>query len=381
MSKATIMAGIPASNSALLHRIRFNVGDPVALIGVNGSSTLILRDIEMHRAQSHAKADKIACPADFEPESGLSGDRETATAQAAAECLKRQNISTVTADRTLPLIFAKIIRDAGVTVECDTEMGVVERRAKDDQEVQWLREAQSTTEGAVRLACEFIADADVAADGTLMRDGEILTSERVRSEVDIWLMRQGYASPPCIIAGGPQGADCHKLGDGPLKTGQPVIIDIFPENRISGYNGDCTRTVVHGEISEQLAKMHLAVVEAKHAGQNATRTGVTGESVHHAVINKIEEHGFKIGIPNDSEPDEYCGMVHGTGHGIGLDVHEPPLLDFKGPELVTGDALTIEPGLYSKAIGGIRIEDMVIVTENGYDNLNSLPEGLDWRTK
>ena len=347
----TIMAGIPAKNAALFHRLRFSVGDPVALIDVKGSSTLILRDIEMHRAKQHARADNISCPADFEPENGLSGDRETATAQAAAEFLVQNGVSSVVADRTLPLIFAELIRQRGIEVQCDVDLGVSGRRAKDEQEIEWLRQAQRTTEGAIRLACERIANATANADGVLIHEAEPLTSERVRSEVDIWLMQQGFGTIPAIIAGGPQGADCHNLGTGPLYTGQPIIVDIFPEDRKSGYNGDCTRTVVNGDISDELQKMHTAVAEAKQAGQLATRAGVTGESVHQAVIDKIQEHGFKIGIPAENEPNEYCAMVHGTGHGIGLDVHEPPLLDFKGPELVRGDALTIEPGLYSNAIG------------------------------
>ena len=378
-SNATLMAGIPASNAALYHAIRFSVGDPVAFITLGKHSTLILRDIEMHRAQQKANADKIACPADFAPASGLSGDRETATAQAAAEFLKQNSISSITADRTLPFIFAEIIRQQGIAVKCDMEMGVAQRRSKDQQEIGWLREAQAVTEGAVRLACERIAGADVNSQGQLMFEGSVLTSERVRSEVDIWLLQQGYSSVPCIIAGGPQGADCHNVGNGPLMTGEPVIVDIFPENRATGYNGDCTRTVVHGEVSDELSKMHAAVVDAKKAGEAATRSGVTGEDVHKAVIARIEEHGFKIGIPDESTPDEYCSMVHGTGHGIGLDVHEPPLLDFKGPQLVCGDALTIEPGLYSKAIGGIRVEDMVIVNDDGCESLNKLPESLKWK--
>lgn len=376
--KATVMGGIPATNSALYHAIRFNVGDPVALLHVNGSSTLILRDIEMHRAEQHARADQVACPADFEPESGLSGDRETATAQSAAEFLHRNGIQSVTADRTLPLIYAELIRQRGIEVICDQDMGVSQRRTKDETEVQWLREAQSVTEDAIRLACKMIGRATAAADGILQVDGAELTSERVRSEIDIFLMKQGYASVPSIVACGPDGADCHNLGTGPLRTGQSVIVDIFPCNRATGYNGDCTRTVVHGEISDELQKMHAAVVDAKQAGQQATKAGVTGEDVHQAVIDRIVANGYKTGIPSDSDPDEYCAMVHGTGHGIGLDVHEPPLLDFKGPQLVVGDALTIEPGLYCKAIGGIRIEDMVIVTENGIENLNKLPEGLQW---
>ncbi len=382
-SKTYLMAGIPEKNSALYHALRFSVGDPAAMVTLNGGngqakSILILRDIEMHRARLHARVDQVSCPAEFAPAAGLSGDRETATAQATAECLRRNGVKSVVADRTLPLIFADVIRAAGIEVNCDREKGVVDRRAKDEQEIQWLREAQATTEGAMEMACRLVGRAKPAADGVLMHDGAPLTSGRVRFEIDVWLLKQGYSNVPSIVAGGPQGADCHDIGHGPLRTGQPVIVDIFPQNRTTRYNGDCTRTVVNGPISDELRRMHAAVVAAKAAGQAATRPGVTGESVHQAVIDTIRQHGYQIGIPAASEPDSYCAMVHGTGHGIGLDVHESPLLDFKGPTLLLGDALTIEPGLYSKAIGGIRVEDMVIVNEQGCESLNKLPEGLCW---
>ena len=381
-SSANVMAGIPAINSALYRKVRFNVGDPVALVAIgegdDQKSIFILRDIEMHRAKQHAQADEIACPADYAPTEGLSGDRETATAQATAECLVQHGITSVVADRTLPLIFAEIIRARGIEVVCDMEFGVTDRRSKDAQEIAWLKEAQAATEQAMEMACQLIARANVDEDGTLMHEGSPLTSERVRNAIDVKLLELGYANVPSIVAGGPTGADCHEIGSGPLKTGQPVIVDIFPQNRSTLYNGDCTRTVVHGTVSEQLEQMHAAVYAAKQAGEAAVKPGVTGEDVHKAVIAKIREHGFEIGIPDETMSDEYCAMVHGTGHGIGLDVHEPPLLDFKGPELVVGDALTIEPGVYSKAIGGIRIEDMVVVTETGCENLNQLPQGLDW---
>ena len=125
--------------------------------------------------------------------------------------------------------------------------------------------------------------------------------------------------------------------------------------------------------------MHEAVADAKRQAIEATRSGVTGESVHEATAKALISHGYQMGLPTDDDPDSYCAMTCGTGHGIGLEVHEPPLLDYKGPKLLVGDALTIEPGLYCRAIGGIRLEDLVIVTEDGCENLNTLPEGLDWR--
>jgi Xaa-Pro aminopeptidase len=380
---ATVMAGIPAINNALYQRIRFRVGDPAALIELPGKagrreSILILRDIEMRRARQHARADRVACPADFAPETGLSGDRETATAQAVAECLRRGGVRRVVADRTLPLIFAHEINRAGIAVDCDLDMGVRQRRSKSEEEIAHLRKAQNVTEGAVQMACEMVAKANARADGVLLVAGQPLTSERIRTSVDVWLLGQGFSNPESIIAGGPQGADCHNSGTGELRTGQPVIIDIFPRDRRTFYNGDCTRTVVHGQVRDELVRMHAAVARAKAAAIAAVRAGVTGEAVHAATAKAITESGFAMGLPDDDAPDSYCAMVHGTGHGIGLDVHEPPLLDQGGPELVSGDAVTIEPGLYTKALGGLRIEDLVIVTPEGCENLGSLPEGLTW---
>jgi Xaa-Pro aminopeptidase len=386
---ATIMAGIPETNSALYRRIRFCVGDPVALIELPGDgpgkqAILILRDIEMARARAKAQAGpgtrlRVTCPADFAPEGGLSGDRETATAQAAAACLRRAAVEHVIADRTLPLIFAETVRQMGISVECDPEMGILERRSKDRQEITWLRESQAVTEEVMKMACGLIASAEARGDGVLVRDGQPLTSERVRTAIDHWLLDRGYSNPPSIVAGGRGGADCHNLGYGELRTGQPVIVDIFPRNRQTRYYGDCTRTVVHGEVPAEIAQMHAAVCEAKAAAIAAVKPGLTGEAVHAATTEAITCRGYAIGLPDDQSPDCYCAITHGTGHGVGLDVHEPPLLDLKGPELVVGDVVTIEPGLYRKDLGGVRVEDMIVVTEEGCENLNRLAEGLHWR--
>ncbi len=378
--RVTVMGGIPAHNLSLYRKIRFKVGDPASVIEIPGRGTvLVIRDIEMERARQHARADEIFCPADFPPKGEpLSGDREIATAQATAVCLERAGIGEVWTDRSLPMIFAHEMTRLGITVRCDPDMGVVDRRSKDAQEIELLRDAQRVTEEAMEMACRLVARATAGADGALKSDGETLTSEGVRRRIDTFLLERGYVNPPSIVAGGPNGADCHNLGSGTLYTGQPIIIDIFPQNRETLYNGDCTRTVVHGEVPEVLQEWHRAVAEAKAAAIGATRAGVTGEAVHAATAEVIRAHGYDMGLPGPDAPPTYTGMVHGTGHGVGLEVHEPPLLDRRGPALVVGDALTIEPGLYCHATGGMRIEDMVIVTDDGCINLNELHEGLDW---
>ncbi len=382
-ASARIAAGIPSVHSSLYWRIRFSVSDQVVLLELptasGTESVMILRDIEMDRARETAKVDRVACPADYAPAGGLSGDRETANAQAAAECLRRAGITHAVGDRALPLIFADFARKAGITIECDPDMWVHERRQKTPEEIEHLRYAQSITEQSVQMACELIANASVRTDGVLMHEGTPLTSERVRATVDHWLLDRDFVNPMAIIAGGPGASDCHYLGTGELRTGEPVIVDIFPRYRKTRYNGDCTRTVVHGDIPDEVVKMHAAVRTAKAAAEKTIRVGATGEMVHLATIQAMKDAGYAYGLPPVDSPLSYCALTHGTGHGVGLDVHEPPLLDIKGPALLAGEALTVEPGLYQRNLGGVRIEDMVIVTEHGHENLNTIADGLCWK--
>ncbi len=382
MSTASLTAGVPSTNAILYHAIRFLVGDPAALIEIEGavpSRVLILREIEMDRARQHARADAVFGYSDFAPAGGLSADRATCAAQSVVECLRRNNISRVVTDRSLPFVYAHFIMDAGIALEYDPEKGVLDRRAKDDEEIGHLAEAQRVTEQVMERACRLIACAGVDAEGVLVHEGETLTAERVQTLVDLWLLELGYDNPGSIVACGPEGGDCHNHGHGPLCTGQPVIVDIYPQNKQTLYNGDCTRVVVHGDVPGVIVAYHAAVVEAKAAAIAATRAGVSGDAVHAESVRVLAAHGYQMGLPPEGAAEAYACMPHGTGHGIGIEVHEPPLLDVGGPELVVGDALTIEPGVYSRAHGGVRIEDMVIVTEGGCENLNRLHEGLDWR--
>ncbi|MCR9296851.1 MAG: aminopeptidase P family protein, partial [bacterium] len=171
-------------------------------------------------------------------------------------------------------------------------------------------------------------------------------------------------------------ADCHARGSGPLVTGVPVIIDIFPQSTATRYWGDCTRTVVHGDATDEVRRMHRAVVAAKAAATATTHAGVNAEDVHAATKQVLADHGFQFARGQICDDPV---MPHGTGHGIGLEVHEPILLDDAGGVLMEREVFTIEPGLYSRRSGGVRVEDMVVVSDGAARNLNRLPEGLDWR--
>lgn len=378
---AVIVAGNSISNLTLYHRIRFSVGDPtvaIDLVRPDGTSTrvLMIRDIEADRAKEHARADSVITPADAAPDDWARGDRELETAQSLAECLVRAEVTKAVVDRTFPAVYAHYLTQRGIAVECDTDLGISDRRVKDEQELQALRDAQKLTEACMETALTTIARADADASGVLQLDGAPLTSERMVTLINTFFMQHGASSPHgCIVAPGPIGADCHDRGRGEIRTGEPVIVDLFPYISATRYNGDCTRCVVHGDIPGNVAKMHAAVVDAQGASINATRAGVSARDVHKAATDVIEQHGYRTGSTDTDTPT----MVHGTGHGIGLDVHEPPLLDIGGPPLLAGDVVTIEPGLYHTGVGGIRIEDMVAVTQDGHENFNTLPKGLTWK--
>jgi len=377
----TVLAGLATNNASLFHRIRFIVSDSAVIIDfADETSLLIIRDIEMDRARQAGSADRVCCAADFEPEVGLSGDRDTALAQATAECLRRAGETSITVDRTLPYLYAHFILQAGIAIEYSEHLGVAERRTKTSGEIEHLRQAQKVTGEAMTFACRTIANATPARDGILHHEGTVLTSERVRAMITAFLIERNFSnSHDSIVATAPHVADCHHYGTGPLKADLPVIVDIFPMDNATRYHGDMTRTVVCGEPSDEVEKMHAAVCEAKAAGCSALKTGTTGEAVHLATIAVLAKHGFTIvrgDVPHDQAVPT---MPHGTGHGIGLEVHEPILLDHRGGGILEGEVFTVEPGLYSSVLGGVRIEDMVLVTGEGHEILSSVQEGLNWK--
>lgn len=373
---AVLLAGIPAENPTLFLKIGLAAGDPAAWISTPEKSLILIRDIEKDRAQAHGKADQYASPAEYAPAEGLSSDRATATAQAVAEYLRVEGIKEICTDRSLPYIFAWHILQAGIALNYDADLGVLDRRIKSEEEQAALAHAQAITEKSMEMACNLIARCTAKADGTLYHDGAELTSERVKSEIAKFLLDFGFTlGHGAIVATVPNSADCHHSGVGPLVTGAPVIIDIFPRDESSRYWGDCTRTVVHGTPSDTAISMHKAVVEAKAAAIEQLTAGNLASEVHLEATDLLERHGFNQsrGFVSDAPT-----IQHGTGHGIGLEIHEPILLDEGGGELLEGEVFTVEPGLYGRRDGGVRIEDMLVVTKESPRNLNQLHEGLDW---
>src|SRR6266851_5454009 len=246
------------------------------------------------------------------------------------------------------------------------------RATKRDDEIAALEATQRATEEAWRLGVDAIARSDVRSDGSLGLDGAVLTAERVRAIVEGALLERGCLAESTIIAPGRQAADPHMIGSGPIHAGEPVVMDIFPQHKETRYFADMTRTVSKGPPPAEIVKMYEIVKQAQDAGIKALRPGVTGREVHELVEDIIFDAGYdtlRAGQKHDPNDPVTRGFIHGTGHGVGLEIHEAPGVGRAGASpLEIGDVVTVEPGIYDPAIGGVRLEDMLVITADGSRN-------------
>jgi Xaa-Pro aminopeptidase len=301
-----------------------------------------------------------------------------AFAAAAANLIRRVGAegSPVVVPPHFGVAYADELRARGLRVEPDGRLFAELRRVKTPEEISRIEEAQRAVEGACAHAVGILGESEVSGDGTLFWRGEPLTSEILRSEVEVELLKRGCtADEGTITAGGPQAADPHERGSGPLRAGEAIILDVFPRGQEGRYYADMTRTLVKGEPGEELQRMYDAVLEAQETALSMIGAGVNGRDVHDKVSDVLHERGYKTG-KHDQKPGEPLteGFFHGTGHGVGLEVHEAPRVSTADEELKAGDVVTVEPGVYQPGVGGVRIEDLVVVTEDGCRNLTDFPK-------
>ena len=196
----------------------------------------------------------------------------------------------------------------------------------------------------------------------------------VRERIVAAAMRQNCLASHTIVACGEQGCDPHEVGRGPLRAHQPIILDIFPRSQSSGYWGDITRTIVKGKASEPIKALYAAVLAGQLLALRQIRAGAHGDTIHQAILDEFQRRGFQTGVKNG----RMQGFFHGTGHGVGLEIHELPRLSPRGqaPQK-PGHVVTVEPGLYYPGVGGVRLEDLVVVLETGFRNLTRFPKFLE----
>jgi len=293
-------------------------------------------------------------------ESELGGDGRVGRIVKLAELFE---VSGFAVPADFPLLLADGLREAGLDIRPAGEGSFFpEREFKSEDEVALVVKSLRAAEAGVNSAAEVLAACSIAADGSLIHDGEMLTSERLRAEIDIELLRHGTLPTGTICAGGVQGACPHNAGEGPLYAGTPIVMDVFPRSTASGYWGDLTRTMVKGRAPQVVKNAYSAVREARDFAKTLIRPGAIPEDVHKAAAAILEKHGFFTGRNEGGD----FGFFHGLGHGVGLEIHEAPRLSLRNRKpLAGGEIITVEPGLYYPEWGGIRLEDMVFVEPGG----------------
>jgi Xaa-Pro aminopeptidase len=273
------------------------------------------------------------------------------------------------------VVYADELRARGITLTPNGKLFDSLRRAKTEEEVSNIEKTQDAVEAACAHCVSILEEAEIGEDEVLNWRGETLTSELLRAEIDVELLRRGCAADGTIVAGGRQAADPHERGHGPLKAGESIIVDIFPVDLSTRYYSDMTRTFVKGEPNEGLQKMYDAVLESQETALSMIRAGINGKDIHRKVADVLHEAGYKTNVHDQEEGKPLTeGFFHGTGHGVGLEIHESPSVSLAGDELIPGDVISVEPGVYDPSVGGVRIEDLVVVTEEGCRNLTTFPK-------
>jgi Xaa-Pro aminopeptidase len=352
----------------------YHAPDAFVTLFTDDQVVTLVSGMEYTRANTDSAADEVRKRAEFGyREYAEQMDPRKAEKVVVADFLDEYGVESVSVPVSFPSGAAGILNERGVEVTAGFEYVVDEIRAvKTDEEVDYVRQTQRANEAAMGAAEAMLDDATVE-DGVLHLDGAVLTSERVRREIERTLLDENCGMDQCIVACGPDAARAHESGSGPLAADTPIVVDIFPRHKETRYFGDMTRTFVKGDPSDQVREWYDLTLEAFEASLDAIAAGVSGEAVYDATCEVFEAADYPTRRTHDAPEN---GFFHSTGHGVGLEVHESPYLAQEAGDLEAGHVVTVEPGLYQQGVGGVRVEDLVVVTEDGYENLTDYPTDL-----
>lgn len=365
--------GTSLQEADLLHLSGFPATDPFAFLCHQGRRTLFASDLELDRARSSSKADAVIRFSVIQKARQARGETRHDPLACAAEWLKEHGLMRLRVPSGFPLAAARGLEAEGFELLLPEGPLLPGRRRKDAAEVQAIRAVQAVVELALERGLALLAAATPGPDRVLMLAGEPLTSERVRAEIHKALVEQEASGSGTIVAGGEQACEPHRVGEGPLRAGETIILDIFPRSLRSFYHADLTRTVVRGRASERQRTLFEAVREAQEWALSRVRPGVPVREIHQGILARFAGRGFPTGLIEG----RMQGFFHGTGHGVGLEIHEAPRVSDCDGVLEEGDVITIEPGLYYPGLGGVRLEDLVVVRGDGCENLTRAPKRLE----
>jgi Xaa-Pro aminopeptidase len=362
----------------LRHEVPLTLGDPFLYAEQDGRRHIVITDFEWPRLQEAGVEADLISPFGLGLDELLDSGKKywQINLELTVRGVKHIGLTKAMVPHTFPLQLANVLRESGVELTPDREFFDRRRRVKNETELAGIRRAQRAAEAGMDAARDLFRRAD-ASNGTLLVDGEPLTSELVKLAIQNAFTQHGCAAEEFIVSHGAQSAIGHDMGSGTIQAGEPIVIDLWPKDAETACYADMTRTFCIGEIPEQLLEYHSLVKESLDRSLEAVRAGARGPDVYAVSCEPFHREGHKTLL--NKEPGEVVedGYFHSLGHGVGLDVHEQPGLARAGEELLAGDVVTLEPGLYRRGWGGCRLEDLVVVTENGAENLTQYPYDLE----
>jgi len=355
----------------ILYATRFWAPDPFIFLQQNGKRTLVLSDLEIARGRRQAKANEFVSFSKLEREVQGKSKQSPSYEKVLAHFLRQRGVKSAVVPANFPLGYAQELSRQKIRVEAANGQFWAERETKSNDEIKKIESALGMTETGLKRAMEVLKRSTIGRDKKLRWSGKVLTSEILRAEIDTAILRAGGNAIGTIVAGADQACDPHERGSGPLFANSLIILDVFPRDAKTGYYGDMTRTVLRGRASDAQRKLWQTVKDGQALALKRIKAGIDGMTVHKAIQDLFEKRGF----PTEVRRGKNVGFFHGTGHGLGLDIHDHPRL--QKVVLKERQVLTVEPGLYYPGLGGVRHEDVVVVTKTGCRILSHFPKQLE----
>jgi Xaa-Pro aminopeptidase len=372
-----LIVGDTMRSPELRHEVPIGIGDPFVYAEKGERRFIMVNQLEAPRIREIGEYEIV-------PPEELGSDDLIAKGLSRAEIVlelslracQHFGISEAVVPREFPLEYADFLRGHGIQLTPDRSFFAARRRSKNEAEIAGIRRAQQAAEAGMSAARDLLRRATPNGGGVSL-DGEPLTCERVKLAIAEAFVANGCAYDDFIVAHGGQGATGHDTGSGQIQANETVVIDLWPRDPESGCFADMTRTYVVGTPSDEVQEWQRLCLEALERAVEHTRPGVTGVELFRETCELFQEHGYPTPLTKKPGTILDNGFFHGLGHGVGLDVHEEPVLGLTGTaELLPGDVITVEPGLYRPGYGGCRLEDLLLVTEDGVENLTDFPYDL-----
>lgn len=357
----------------MLYATGMFVPDPFIFLRLRGKHFIVMSDLEIDRARHQAVNCRVLSLSRYQKKLAARKAKKTGVPQIIHAILRERRVQPVFVPPNFPLGLARDLKRLDVKVKVKPDF-FAEREFKSSAEVKKISAALMMAEVGMAEAMQALKSSRIARDRRLIYHGAPLTSEKLRSIIDCAILQAGGIAAHTIVAGGKQGCDPHEGGHGQLYANELIILDIFPRSQKTGYFGDITRTVVRGRASEAARKLYNTVHHAQSLAFSKIRAEAPTAEIHAAVQDYFNQEGYKTGRSNG----RMQGFFHGTGHGLGLEIHEAPRIGSTSKGVLKpGHVVTVEPGLYYPEIGGVRLEDVALVTHRVARNLTRFEKVLE----